>query len=218
MLQKSVPFKSIYMKIDAIEIEKIQVPTLPVGYSYRFYQEGDQENWAKLETLVDEFATIEASRERFESEFLPSGDRYQALAQKFAIAENILDQRQVFIEDPNGEVVATATAWLANKFGEYQPILHWVSVHPDYQGLQLGKSVVAKAMSLFPKYEPQKDVMLHTQTWSYPAIVLYHKLGFYLCKTETLRPNDNDFDNGLADVLRTVIKEPVFSKLIAKAR
>lgn len=218
MLQKSVPFKSIYMKIDAVEIEKIQVSTLPVGYSYRFYQEGDQENWAKLETLVDEFATIEAARERFESEFLPSGDRYQALAQKFAIAENILDQRQVFIEAPNGEVVATATAWLANKFGEYQPILHWVSVHPDYQGLQLGKSVVAKAMSLFPKYESGKDVMLHTQTWSYPAIVLYHKLGFYLCKTETLRPDDNDFDNGLADVLKTVIKEPVFSKLIAEAR
>ena len=218
MLQKSVPFKSIYMKIDAVEIEKIQVPSLPVGYSYRFYQEGDQENWAKLETLVDEFATIEAARERFESEFLPSGDRYQALAQKFSIAENILDQRQVFIEAPNGEVVATATAWLANKFGEYQPILHWVSVHPDYQGLQLGKSVVAKVMSLFPKYEPRKDVMLHTQTWSYPAIVLYHKLGFYLCKTETLRPNDNDFDNGLADVLKTVIKEPVFSKLIAEAR
>lgn len=120
MLQKSVPFKSIYMKIDAVEIEKIQVPSLPVGYSYRFYQEGDQENWAKLETLVDEFATIEAARERFESEFLPSGDRYQALAQKFSIAENILDQRQVFIEAPNGEVVATATAWLANKFGEYQ--------------------------------------------------------------------------------------------------
>lgn len=218
MLQKSVPFKSIYMKIDAVEIEKIQVPSLPVGYSYRFYQEGNQENWAKLETLVDEFATIEAARERFESEFLSSGDRYQALAQKFSIAENILDQRQVFIEAPNGEVVATATAWLANKFGEYQPILHWVSVHPDYQGLQLGKSIVAKAMSLFPKYEPGKDVMLHTQTWSYPAIVLYQKLGFYLCKTETLRPNDNDFDNGLADVLKIVIKEPVFSKLIAEAR
>lgn len=218
MLQKSVPFKSIYMKVNADDIKKIDDPTLPEGFIYRFYQEGDQENWAKLETLVAEFDEIEAARARFESEFLPSGDRYQALDTLFTIENDALSQRQVFIEAPNGEVVATATAWMANKFGEYQPILHWVSVHPEYQGLQLGKSVVAKAMTLFNELEPGKDVMLHTQTWSYPAIVLYHKLGFYLCKTETLRKDDNDFNNGLEEVLKTVIKEPIFSKLMAEAR
>lgn len=218
MLQKSVPYKSIYMKIDAADIEKIEVPTLPEGYTYRFYQAGDQENWAKLETLVAEFEYLADARLRYESEFLSTGDRYQKLDFLFGLPEDALKKRQVFIEAPNGEVVATATAWMADKFGEYQPILHWVSVHPDYQGLQLGKSVVAKALTLFKTLEPKKDVMLHTQTWSYPAIVLYHKFGFYLCKTETLRPDHNDFHNGLEEVLKTVIKEPVFSKLMQDAR
>lgn len=218
MLQKTVPYKSLYMKISASDVEKITVPELPEGYNYRFYQPGDQENWAEIETLVGEFETIEAARARFESEFLPSGDRYQAINQVFPISDNALSQRQVFIEAPNGEVVATATAWMENKVGEYQPMLHWVSVHPDYQGLQLGKSVVSKAMSVFKELEPGKDVMLHTQTWSYPAIVLYHKLGFFLCKEETMGHGENDFNNGTREVLKSVIKEPVFSKLMAEAR
>lgn len=218
MLQKNVPYKSVYMKISASDVEKIVVPTLPEGFNYRFYQEGDQEYWANIETLVGEFDKKEDAESRFESEFLPSGDRYQAINEAFSLPMDTLSQRQIFIETSDGKVVATATAWMANKFGEYQPILHWVSVHPDYQGLKLGKSVVAKAMSLFSTLDAGKDVMLHTQTWSYPAMVLYHQLGFYLCKKETLRPDDNDFSNGLAEVLQTVIKEPVYSKLLAESK
>lgn len=217
MLMKSVPFKHIYMKIQPADILKIEVPTLPTGYSYRFSQAGDAKNWAVLELAVGEFETLEAALARYESEFLPGGDRYQKLQATFVIPKEALSQRQIFIESPQGEVVATATAWMGIKDGLYQPMLHWVSVSPKAQGLGLGRAVVAKAMSLFPTLDPEQTVMLHSQTWSYPAVVLYHKLGFYLCKTEGFRL-DNDFHNGLAEVLQTVISEPTFSNLMAEAR
>lgn len=217
MLIKSVPFKHIYMKIDAKDVPKIEVPNLPDGYTYRFYQEGDREKWAKLELAVGEFETLEAALARYDSEFTAEGERFKKIAETFDVGIEAVKGRQVFIENPQGEVVATTTAWIGIKDGEYQPMLHWVSVSPECQGLGLGRAIVSKAMSLFSTLDPGKDVMLHTQTWSYPAVVLYHKLGFYLCQTEGFRP-DNDFHNGLAEVLAEVIKEPTFSKLINEAK
>lgn len=217
MLIKSVPFRHIYMQIEPAAIFGIEVPSLPKGYRYRLAQTGDAEKWAKLELSVGEFDTFEAAMARYESEFLPSGDRYQKVQATFGLSEEALSQRQVFIESSQGEVVATATAWMGIKNGEYQPMLHWVSVSPEAQGLGLGRAVVSKAMSLFPILDPNQTVMLHTQTWSYPAVILYHKIGFYLCKKEGFRP-DNDFYNGLAEVLQEVIAEPTFSKLMADAK
>jgi ribosomal protein S18 acetylase RimI-like enzyme len=56
--------------------------------------------------------------------------------------------------------------------------LQWISTDPAEQGKGLGKAVIIKAMELFPVYEPNSDIYLHTQTWSHKAIYLYHKLGF----------------------------------------
>lgn len=217
MLIKSIPFKHIYMKIEPEELLKIEVPTLPEGYTYRSYQIGDQEKWAKLEQSVGEFDTLEAALARYESEFTFEGALFTQLSERFGLQIESVKERQVFIENPEGEVVATATAWIGIKEEEYQPMLHWVSVSPDCQGLGLGRAVVSKALSLFPQLDPGKSVMLHTQTWSYPAVVLYHKLGFYLCQREGFR-SDNDFHNGLSEVLEEVIPEPTFSKLMNEAK
>ena len=59
--------------------------------------------------------------------------------------------------------------------------------------------------------------VVDTQTWSYPAVVLYHKLGFYLCKNEGLRL-DNDYHHGLLEVLATVIKEPMLTEIKQAAK
>lgn len=217
MLDKSIPFKHIYMKIAAQDLLQVQVPALPQGYCFRFYQPGDEKHWAKLELAVAEFETDQAALERYQAEFLPGGERLEKLRVQYHLPAIDLTKRQVFIEDAKGQVVATATAWFADKQGVFQPILHWVSVDPTRQGLGLGQAVVAKVLSLFPELNPGQDVMLHTQTWSYPAVVLYHKLGFYLCKNEGLRL-DNDYHHGLLGVLATVIKEPMLTEIKQAAK
>lgn len=217
MLDKSIPFKHIYMKIAAQDLLQVSIPELPQGYHFRFYQPGDEKHWAKLEQAVAEFETKEAALARYQTEFLPGGARLEKLREQYSLPVIDLTQRQVFIENDQGQVLATATAWFADKQGSFQPILHWVSVDPTQQSLGLGQAVVAKVLSLFPQLNPGQDVMLHTQTWSYPAVVLYHKLGFYLCKNEGLRL-DNDYHHGLLEVLATVIQEPILTKIKQAAK
>lgn len=216
MLIKSIPFKNVYMKIEAATLRKITVPTLPKGFQYRFFQPGDEQAWARIETAVGEFAS--------EADAL----RYFTLA--YLTNVPALQQRLVFIVNDAAEPVATANAYYIDtpQYG-HQEALQWVSVHPDYQKLGLGKAVVKKALSLFPKLAPNTSVMLHTQTWSYPAILLYHQLGFYIAKTEHLASNSyrqgglkyvdhpSDFEAAQA-VLATVLTPAQMTTLYANAK
>ncbi len=172
MLDKSIPFKSLYMKITASDIQKIELYSLPRGFSYQMYQPKDEVSWAEIETSVGEFEAIADALHYFEESFSD---------------QEKLKKRMVFIANDQEEKVATATAYyeiLPN--GKTTYFLHWVAVKPDYQGLGLGKSVVKKALTIFKELNPGKDVMLHTQTWSHKAIQLYHQLGFYLTKKKAL--------------------------------
>ncbi|MBP2643505.1 MAG: N-acetyltransferase [Firmicutes bacterium] len=123
--------------------------------------------------------------------------------------------------------VATANAWFANSSLGYQATLQWVSVCPKYQGLGLGRAVVTKAMSLFPKLNPSQDVLLHTQTWSHKAIGLYHSIGFDMTKQETvaIMRNDgqgakihkNDFSEAI-QVLKSVMSTDLLNALLNTAK
>ena len=42
MLDKSVEYKNIIMKISADNVAKIQEPLLPTGFSYRLFEVGDE--------------------------------------------------------------------------------------------------------------------------------------------------------------------------------
>lgn len=216
MLIKSIPFKNVYMKIEATDLKKITVPSLPTGFHYRFFQPGDEHHWARIETAVGEFET--------------AADALHYFTQAYLINAPALQQRLVFVVNQAEQPVATANAYYIDtpQYG-HQEALQWVSVHPDYQKLGLGKAVVAKALSLFPKLAPELPVMLHTQTWSYPAILLYHRLGFYIAKTEHLASNSyrnggvqfvdhpSDFEAAKA-VLATVLTPAQLTKLYANAR
>lgn len=55
MLDKSIEFHSIIMKNKNNSIA--MVPALPDGFSMRFYKDGDEKHWAKIQTAVLEFET-----------------------------------------------------------------------------------------------------------------------------------------------------------------
>jgi GNAT superfamily N-acetyltransferase len=177
VLDKTISYKHIIMRMDAPTVQAISPPVLPEGYTFRFFQPGDEKHWARIEASVLEFDSESEALEYFKRDYLPYLDE--------------LERRCVFVCRSDGLPVATATAWFAESKLGYQASLHWVSVCPEYQGKGLGKAVVKKALSVFLSTDPGKDIWLHTQTWSHVAVRLYYSLGFKMQKSGRIAVNTN---------------------------
>jgi GNAT superfamily N-acetyltransferase len=162
MLDKSVPFVGLYMLRSA----GVPVPEfpLPEGFSFAFYKDGDESNWARIETSVLEFDSEFAALMYFNKKFKPHVDE--------------LYKRCLFIENKDGKKIATTTAWWHHIQNERRAWLHWVAVDPDYQGLGLGKVISSRATNLMIELEGDVNIYLHTQTWSHRAIGIYEKIGY----------------------------------------
>jgi len=162
LLDKTLPFYSLYMRRKAGT--PIPAHPLPDGFKFVFYKDGDELSWAKVETSVDEFDSEFAALLLFKESFLPNVDE--------------LYRRCLFIEDKNGNKVATATAWWSFIEEERRPWVHWVSVAPGYQMLGLGKAITSQVTGLLLELDGDVDFYLCTQTWSYKAINIYKKVGY----------------------------------------
>jgi GNAT superfamily N-acetyltransferase len=209
MLDKSIPYKNILMRIDHKDLLKITEPVLPEGYHFRFFGEGDEIHWARIETSVLEFDSESAAMAYFVRDYLPYLDE--------------LKRRCIFIINPDGLPVATTTAWFADRKAGYQASIHWVSVCPDQQGRGLGRAVVQKALAIFPILDPREDAWLHTQTWSHVAVRLYHSLGFDMVKTSQFMTTgktplqQNDFAEAM-EVLKNVYDARFWQELADTAK
>lgn len=202
MLDKSIPYHTVIMCMPSGTLIP-QVPALPAGYTYKFYEPGDDVHWASLETAVNEFDTTEKACQYFQDVYAPH--------------PKMLAERMVFIADENNRCIATATAWIGTwQSGEKFAQLHWVSVHPEYQRRGFGRAVVCKALSLFPKLGPSGDIWLSTQTWSHPAISLYFHLGFCIHKTAQMPRNQNEFQQASL-ILAQVMPPKTFAKMMYTA-
>lgn len=162
MLDKSLPYAGVYMRRSAHA--PLPEAPLPDGFRFSFFCAGDETSWARIETSVLEFDGEFAALLYFKEHFMPYADE--------------LRRRCVFIETDAGGKIATATAWWNFVEGVRGPWLHWVAVDPRYQGLGLGKAVVARAMRRMRELDGDVDFYLHTQTWSYKAIGIYMAGGF----------------------------------------
>jgi len=212
MLDKSIPYKNIIMRLPCARLQSLDTPVLPDGFSFRFFQAGDEIHWARIEASVLEFPDEQAAVSYFTRDYLPSIDD--------------LRNRCVFVVNQDQWPVATAMAWYATSRLGYQATLHWVSVTPACQGLGLGKAVVQKALSIFAATEPDEDIWLHTQTWSHIAVRLYHQLGFNLLKrdqtavetnsSDGVKVSPNDYDEAI-EVLKTVLEPELLADLIRTA-
>ncbi|MDL2233905.1 GNAT family N-acetyltransferase [Ruminococcaceae bacterium OttesenSCG-928-L11] len=162
MLDKSVEF------IDVLMHRKAGTPfkryPLPEGYAFRLFSPGDEAAWAAIETSVLEFENDINALLYFQRERMPYVEE--------------LVRRCLFIENASGEKVATASAWWDYTGMRRDPWLHWVAVKPGEQGKGLGKAIVGEALYLITQIEGDRDVYLHTQTWSHKAVELYEKAGF----------------------------------------
>ena len=212
MLDKSIEYKNVIMRIESDKINVIADARLPDGFSFKFFEPSDVKHWGEIEASVLEFTSSAEACSYFEMSYLPN--------------IHDLQRRCIFILNSDGVPIATANAWYSDSELGYQASLHWVAVRPEYQGRNLGREITKKALNIFRLVEPGKPVWLHTQTWSYPAIKLYHSLGFTMVKDERLanmntrdgivKIYQNDFEESI-QILRTVMDDGYVNELVDTA-
>ena len=145
---------------------------LSEGFSYTYYEDGDELNWARIETSAGEFDSEFAALLFFKEEFMQDVDE--------------LYRRCIFIRTADGEKVATANAWWSYIGTRRRAWLHWVGVDARFQGLGLGKAIISRVTELLKLLEGDVDFYLSTQTWSYKAINIYRKCGWELTDEKKL--------------------------------
>lgn len=173
MLDRSLPDISLMMVRRNIDL--IPQYTFPIGYGFRFYQEGDEENWARIQVSDGEFSEKERAMKAFTHSFM-----------KFP---HMLNKRMVFVSDKNGEAVGTAAGWiddmpLGNTIDPKIGRLHWVGIEEKHQGKGLARPMLTKAMNAMADAGCESAYLI-TQPPSYVAIRLYLQFGFEPVYTKT---------------------------------
>lgn len=156
--------KRIPLKMKRNHLHNIPEFSLPEGFNMRFFKNGEEHLWARVETAVDEFSTEAAALEHFDREFGQFRDE--------------MEKRCIFLETIGGDVIGTTTAWYGKLEGEDKVSgrIHWVGVIPEYQGKKLSKPLLAKAMQVLAEYHD--SAYLTSQTTSYQAVNMYLNFGF----------------------------------------
>lgn len=194
MLDRSIPFYNVILKCENYNNTEI---ALPAGYRIRHYQAGAEKAWAKLEYEIGDFDTESEAEEYFISSYCKNPDE--------------LRERCFFAEDEQNNIVGSCIAWRDRRGAETAASLHWLVVSPAHQGKKLGKALVQTVMSVFWE-KNELPVYIHTQPWSYVAILLYVRQGFKLQTTDTFSHYENQYAQAM-DVLKKILTAEQYGEL-----
>lgn len=174
MLDKTIPWYSFIMSLEPTGFKEREM-NCP-GVRVRPYEsEKDEIAWAKIETAVGEFDTVEEAAE---------------CHRHYLEYEDELRRRQWFVVDENDEAVATCTVWWSGE--DRIPCIHALSCLPEKQGCGYGRLAAQQAIRSALEAE-QRTIWLETQTWSWKAICLYLSLGFVPRRTAVFNDTPNDY-------------------------
>lgn len=162
MLDKSIPFAAVLMTKHDIGVFLRFI--LPAGCRFCLYRAGLEQDWARLQAESGQVDSHDAAAAIFREEFLKDRD---------------LASRQCLfvIDESTDDVVATASLWYGDHFGERHARIHWVTVAASHQGRGLAKALLSRLLEQHREQSPDW-LYLTTQTWSYKAIGLYRRFGF----------------------------------------
>ena len=117
--------------------------------------------------------------------------------QEYGDRKEELSFRCLFAESMDKEADGVCMAWTeAGTDGSLIPSLHWLAVRDAKKGQGIGTALVREALRVFAG-RGEVPVFLHTQPWSYEAVGLYLKAGFFLCRSETFGTHKNQFQEGI---------------------
>ncbi len=162
MLDKSIPHIGVLMvKTDTKTYPRFD---LPEGYRFSGYMLGFETEWAILMYQLEQTDSLQEAVQIFQNEFLSQ--------------PQLLPKCCLFVLDSAGTVVATASLWFGEHFGEVLQRIHWVAASPNHQGKGLVKALITKLLDVYNELGCKDFIYLSTQTWSYKAINIYSKFGF----------------------------------------
>lgn len=183
MVDRSLPFHNVIMRCDSYERTD---PDLPTGYSIVSYQQGFEKQWAALEFALGDFESPEEAENYFVRIYLQEPHKRDCI---------------LFALDPQGDVVGSCIAWQDPRHdGCWVSSLHWLVVDSAHQGKGLGRALCVATMNKFAQF----PVYIHTQPWSWKAILLYASVGFHLQKTDTFAQYHNEYDQAMATVQKVI--------------
>ena len=194
MLDRTIPFYNTIMKCSDYSPGCVK---LPVGFSIVSYQRGYEKEWAKLEHAVGDFDSLEAAEKYFVEMYLQDPELFP----------NIL-----FLLNREREIVGSCIAWQDMQGENSVPSLHWLVVQERYQGIGLGRALAMAVMNVYAE-RGDLPVYIHTQPWSWKAVILYLSLGFRLQKTDTFSHYENEYGKAMAE-LRKIVSEKQYELLL----
>ena len=200
---RSRPRKSIVMIIHPDEMARVPEPALPDGYAFRTYLPGDEKNWARITTIVDEFSCEQNAENAFRKQFMQD--------------EDALRKRLSFVIAPDGNAIATSMAWNFDENGRHFGRVHWICTDPAHQGKGVGRAIVAWAIRRISELDPAVDTYLDTQTWSHKAIGLYLRMGFHpVRESHPILTRVNEY-SGAVEVLKGVLPDETMRQFIDRS-
>ncbi|MCE5199150.1 MAG: GNAT family N-acetyltransferase [Armatimonadota bacterium] len=145
------------------DINNIPEYPLPAGFSFRAFAGGDETTWAELMVVPEMFQDADTAMKHFREEFLE------------CISDN-KDRCFFIVHEATGRSVATAMAWYDCLDGEDYGRVHWVVVHPEFQGAGLGKALLSRVMQRLAESHSKAYLRTHPVNWR--AIRMYTEFGF----------------------------------------
>ena len=183
MLDRTIPFYNTIMKCSDYRHRDVE---LPDGFSILSYREGYEKEWAKLEYAVGDFGSAAEAERYFTETYLGNPGLFP----------NIL-----FAMNRDREIVGSCIAWQDTRGNSCVSSLHWLVVDERHRGIGLGKALSTAVMNMYAEREAL-PVYVHTQPWSWKAILLYLSLGFRLQKTDTFSRYENEYGKAMAELYR----------------
>ena len=188
MLDRTIPFYNTIMKCSDYRHKEV---ALPKGYSIVSYQSGYEKEWARLEYAIGDFGSLAEAEQYFVETYLQNSKLYP----------NIL-----FTLDKDQNVVGSCIAWQDSKDVNRVSSLHWLVVQEQCQGIGLGRALSTAVMNIYAE-RAALPAYIHTQPWSWKAILLYLSLGFKLQKTDVFSHYVNEYDKAMIELKKVVSEE-----------
>lgn len=188
MIDRNIPFYNLILK--CTEPQKSNI-SLPDGYSIRTYRAGDEHAWAMLEYEIGDFRSVRDAESYFLSKYSDTKE---------------LKKRCVFLLNEKEDIIGSCMAWKDKKKNKTVASIHWLVISPPYQGLKLSKPLLQKVMNIFCDNN-ENIIYIHTQPWSYVAVLLYIRNGFKIQKNDTFAHYTNEYNNAMTAIQPFITKK-----------
>ena len=188
MLDRTIPFYNTIMKCSDYRYRDVK---LPDGFSIVSYRDGYEKEWAKLEYAIGDFGSETEAEAYFIGKYLQDSELFPGI---------------LFALNRDHGIVGSCIAWQDMQGGNIVSSLHWLVVDERYQGIGLGRALATAVMNIYAEHKAL-PVYIHTQPWSWKAILLYLSLGFSLQKTDTFSHYKNEYEKAMTELGRVVQKD-----------